>query len=715
MVCAVAMAAIASACGTSNGNKSFPAGDGGSSSGGGGGDDAAGDVFGTFGDSGIQGHEGGGTPPPKGCDSSCPAAGGTCQNNVCVLTENPGGVDSTTQGQLQAGGSGDATFAWQYPYDKTVFPRGLIPPTMQFAGVAPSAYYVRITCASLDYHGYFKASSGPMRLALPPATWTAITNAASGPSDPLVVQVTKIAGGQVAGPITESWPVAQGSLRGAIYYETYGSQLAGGPASVGIMEIQPGAKQPTVLKKGCGNVCHTASADGSTLVASVSLLSSASYNLQTNVSTIATQPNERFTYGGIYPDGSFEMSATHYRTWLNTPSALYDTKTGNNIPALGWDGVIKHGGTTAFSPDGKQLAFVHEDKDAGHTIAKMDFTVGNHSFANLVDLATDPSLFLGWPAYTPDGKWVVFQEAQAASTAAFETDGGNHADLFAVDVATKTVARLDALDGYTGSGTASYLPAKDPNLSFAPTVLPEAVGGYYWVVFTSHRSYGNTLGVHGPRGRRDGRRARTDVGRRARPEPHARPRRQPPRVLPRRPGAGGGQPARLLGPSAVRAERRRLHHRRPVLQRLLPPQRGRRPARVRLAPRRVLERVREVLHVGGLLQSGLPVHQRPVRAARRAVGAQPASGASLGASEPPSPGAGHVVSGVVWTRGRQAADVVDDLLRGAGVHRLAGAAVARRRTRASAGRACRPRGRAPGGWPSRSAGRSSSPGPGRSW
>jgi len=24
-------------------------------------------------------------------------------------------------------------------------------------------------------------------------------------------------------------------------------------------------------------------------------------------------------------------------------------------------------------------------------------------------------------------------------------------------------------------------------------VLPEAVGGYFWVVFTSHRSYGNTL------------------------------------------------------------------------------------------------------------------------------------------------------------------------------------------------------------------------------
>jgi WD40-like Beta Propeller Repeat len=489
-VCALAVAAIASACGSGASNKSFPAADGG----GGGGDDVGSDGgFGSFGDTGVQGHDGGGTTAPKGCDSSCPAAGGVCQNNSCILTDNPGGVDSTTQGQLQGGGNGDSTFAWQYPYDKTVFPRGLIPPTMQFAGVAPSAMYVHITCASLDYKGYFQPAAGPIRQALPAASWTAITNAASGPSDPLVVQVTKIAGGQVAGPITESWPVAQGSLRGTIYYETYGSALAGGLGSVGIMEIQPGAKTPTVLKKGCGNVCHTASADGSTLVASQSLLSSASYDLKTNVSTINVVGNENYTYGGLYPDGSFGMSATHYRTWLNTPSRLYDTANGTNIPALGWDGVIKNGGTTAFSPDGKQIAFVHEDEN-NRTIAKMDFQSGNHTFSGLVDLATDPSSVLGWPAFTPDGKWVVFQEEPSSSSAPFETDGGNLGDLFFVDVASKTVARLDSVDGYTGAGTtSSYLPANDPQLSFAPTILPEAVGGYFWVVFTSHRSYGNTL------------------------------------------------------------------------------------------------------------------------------------------------------------------------------------------------------------------------------
>ena len=69
MVCALAIAAIASACGTSKPSNTFAAGDGGSSSGG---DDAAGDSgFANFGDSGVQHDGGGGPPPPKGWPAEC--------------------------------------------------------------------------------------------------------------------------------------------------------------------------------------------------------------------------------------------------------------------------------------------------------------------------------------------------------------------------------------------------------------------------------------------------------------------------------------------------------------------------------------------------------------------------------------------------------------------------------------------------------------------
>jgi hypothetical protein len=240
-------------------------------------------------------------------------------------------------------------------------------------------------------------------------------------------------------------------------------------------------------------VCHTASADGSTLVANVTMgMNSASYDLKNNASTIYTAGGLIFTYGGLYPDGSFVMSATNYRTWMNAPSKLYDAATGAKIAAPGWDGVIKDGGTVAFSPDGKYLAFIHEDKDdgAGHTLSIMNFDVGTKTFSNLVDIANNPANTIGWPAFTPDVQTVVYH---SGSDSSFETDGGNTGNVFRVDLATHTAVRLDALDGYTSGGSSSYLPANDPDLNFAPTVLPEAVGGYFWAVFTSHRSYGNTL------------------------------------------------------------------------------------------------------------------------------------------------------------------------------------------------------------------------------
>ena len=437
---------------------------------------------------GTGGTGGGGASQPGTCEATtCGLAGGQCVENVCVIVENPGGVDAGTQGLLDGGGAADPGFRWLYPYDATVFPRGLLPPTLQFDGAAVDAMRIHITGPALDYTGYFGPSS-PVRATLNLAVWSAITLHADG-NDVLHVEATKTAQGQVTGPVSESWSIAQGSLRGTIYYETYDSALAGGLGSVGIMKIAPGATQPTVLKTGCGNVCHTASADGSTLVASTGFgFGSASYDLKNNAATIFASGGNEFVYGGIYPDGSFSISATHYRTWLGNASHLYDTTTAAQIPTPSWDGVVTNASMPAFSPDGKFVVFNREDTGGGHSLATMTYDVGSNTFSALTDVASDGTRYLGWPAFTPDSKRIIYH---AGSSSLFETDGGATADLYIVDTATKQTARLDRVDGYDGAAT--YLPASDPNSSFAPTVLPEAVGGYFWVVFTSHRSYGNTL------------------------------------------------------------------------------------------------------------------------------------------------------------------------------------------------------------------------------
>jgi hypothetical protein len=439
-------------------------------------------------------HDGGsgseGSTGPKVCDVSCAAAGGTCSAGVCTISENPGGVSGATQGQLKAGGSADPLFAWLYPYDQTVFPRGLISPTLQLDGeTGADAVWVHISFPEMTYDGFFGASS-PLQVQLPTASWKAI-NYAAQPTDSVNVAVTKISGGKVSGPAKESWTIASGNIRGTIYYETYGSAILGGPDSVGIMQIQPGAVVPTPVKSGCGNVCHTASADGSTLVANVALdFGSASYDLKSAASTIFAAGNLEFTYGGIYPNGSFVISATGYRTWLGAPSLLYSTSTGAQITSTNWTSLgVTEAGTIAFSPDGTLVAF----NKGGGTISVANFALSGYSFSSLVDLVTGaptPTLTtLAWPAFTPDDKTIAYH---AGSDAEYETDEGATGDVYLVDVASHKMVRADALDGYTASG-GTYLPAKDTGLSFAPTILPEAVGGYFWVVFTSHRSYGNTL------------------------------------------------------------------------------------------------------------------------------------------------------------------------------------------------------------------------------
>src|ERR1019366_4730201 len=118
------------------------------------------------------------------------------------------------------------------------------------------------------------------------------------------IQVTKIAGGQVTGPITETWSIAQANLHGTVYYDTYTSQLASGGATLYIKVGQP-AK---VLVGSC-NTCHSVSANGNVLAASYGHSYDETYDLTKGKyppPALAPQaPDPQYEFPAIYPDGTF--------------------------------------------------------------------------------------------------------------------------------------------------------------------------------------------------------------------------------------------------------------------------------------------------------------------------------------------------------------------------------------------------------------------------
>ena len=439
-------------------------------------------------------------------------------------------------GALRDGGAADPAFTWLYPYDQTVFPRELAPPTLQWGGEPASYLRVHVKSSTIDYESFFGPST-PARAVFSPAVWTTITESAAA-GDPLKIEATKMSASGVTGPATETWTIAQGSLKGTVYYNTYDSPLNNGNGAV--MRVKPGSSAE-ILLGGC-HVCHAVSANGSVLVSMGAdsdpapdagypgddpyfYKLGASFDLTTDAGLLHDQNDPAFAFGGLSPDGTRLLSCGALPGNFppnipglghvgaldggpgDRPSRLYDPRTGAVLPAPGLDGVVGHALMPAFSPDGNKVVFNHYDQGAGHSLAVMSFASGTNTFSGLSEVvdfkdAGAPSdggagaPYLGWPYFLPDSKTVVYNTVNVGDYATWNDYGNlpNHyGDLYVVDVPTKIVSPLDALNGLAGGKI--YLPygAAEAHLNYEPTVLPVAVGGYYWVVFTSRREYGNTI------------------------------------------------------------------------------------------------------------------------------------------------------------------------------------------------------------------------------
>jgi hypothetical protein len=431
------------------------------------------------------------------------------------ISSDVDGLDPQQKDDLAIGGEAgpdglgpDADFRFLYPYDKTVFPRGLAAPLLQLGGSNAEATYVKISAGKFSYEAY-AAASGLTRVTLPEDVWRGVTQSA-GPGEWVDVAVSKLSDGEVTGPVTERWLVAPGSLKGFVYYNTYRSKLAGDSGAV--MRIRPG-ETAKVLQSGC-TVCHSVSAHGNVMAAGVQWdmsnpLASRSFDLPDNDGiTLRNQQDEGrvYAFGGLTPDGALLLTSGVPASGAKMRgmsgelfTRLVDTKTGSTVSAPSFG--VKLAMTPNFAPDGSRVAFNNHDASAaGHvlSVASFDGAKSPPEFGEVSNVVTDAQRVLAWPSFVPDASAVLFHAGDSFDTAKYG-GGALYADVQLVDVDSKQVSELPALNGYDDAGEL-YLPggeAQEAHLNYEPSVLPVPVGGYYWVLFTSRRTYGNLIAPGG--------------------------------------------------------------------------------------------------------------------------------------------------------------------------------------------------------------------------
>lgn len=425
-----------------------------------------------------------------------------------AVVENPGLITQDDQDLLRAGGDADAALRWLYPYDRTIFPRGLPGPELQLGGTGADATYLKIAFEGYTYEAFF-GSSSPTRLTIPQDVWEGITLSA-GATDDVEVSVTKMSDGQVTGPVTERWRIAQGSLKGVIYYNTYSNGGA-------IKRILPGQESET-LQEGCP-VCHSVASKGTVLASGLSWgdggnpMESGTFDLNADgtMTPRFTDPEGRkFPFAGLTPEGTYALGSgvptdgTYPRGLTGEyPSKLYDTATGTPLDVPTLEALVTYAMTPNFSHDGAHVAFTNQDLGTARSLQWMsvDATQSPPTFSNIEELTVAAGNVAAWPSFLPDSSAVLFHDGERYDTQA-GCSGPSYADVRMVGTETKNVVQLNHLNGYDEDGnfTLPYGDAEEAHVNYEPTLLPVPVGGYYWVIFTSRRAYGNYLGPEGSDG-----------------------------------------------------------------------------------------------------------------------------------------------------------------------------------------------------------------------
>ncbi len=460
-------------------------------------------------------------------------AGGKSATAALTVTlhqfSNPAGLDAGTQASLLAASGADGSVVWTYPYNAMAYPRGINAPNMMWNGAANGDdYAIHIVSATYELTEFTTATfpatttagaapAGATSFAFDPAEWSTFVDSTSGPA---TVTVTRKSGANYTKLIQQTWNIANRSMSGSIYYWAINRAA--------VVRIQPGAATPDYFlasatvpapgeKNGSGTVttamycpsCHTASADGSTLLMGTGEWGNAVdvwstlYNLKTSTTMFSgyetTNPPTELPLAGLTPDGTIAVEnwapvRGHGQGVSDSPVNLVGaTTTETSLPALSGTGLEAfvangaghHAYFPVFSADNALFAYV--DGTSG-VLYSLNWDPVGKKFSNQVTIAAAPaSGKIAYPTISPDHRWIVYQVGPDFGSLNTSYTG----DLYAVD--TLNPNHPIALGGINTSSSAAAAAGRDTDRSYEPTFAPVASGGYFWLVFHSRRTYGNAL------------------------------------------------------------------------------------------------------------------------------------------------------------------------------------------------------------------------------
>jgi hypothetical protein len=418
--------------------------------------------------------------------------------------------------QSPAGDAGNPGLSFLYPYDKTVWPRGMIAPLLMWTWATNDADAIQITLqttsGSFAWTGIFGRptilgqTGGPfVNHPIPQDVWDMATNSAggqtpSGQPDQLTVGIVVARGGVGYGPVTETWNVAPALLTGTVYYNSYGTQLVknwtstdsqGHPVGAAILGVRSGDTAPTLVvgvnsplngsgiptdDSGC-RVCHVVSSRGKWLLTQSEqgtpgdgqsyLYDLTQANPQASAVTLASQGT--FAWAAMVSDGTYAL--TNSIDPSSTNPALTNASSGSATSSFWQFGAAPAQGTItglpagvaagypSYAPDDKYVAYVDatgSTNDVKGPIVVASYDAAGHTFSNPATLVSPQSgQRVGYPFFLPNDTGLLFETEVRASTSdsVMVTRNGARSELWWVN--TTATPQPVALASLNGKG---YLP-----------------------------------------------------------------------------------------------------------------------------------------------------------------------------------------------------------------------------------------------------------------